>query len=184
MATADPRAILNVPGRICYGPSDLSTAYPHGGTDLGSVRQVVVRRVDARHEIRDEAFGQEIRDIVWGGENWALAFILRQFDENAVATIFPNTATGTTTQHIGIAAPGTVRPGTLLGTRSVVLLFSPYAPEISPACLFYKAIPLPEETVELNLAIGKRFEIGCVFVGVRDTSNRIAQVKFIKDLSL
>ncbi len=186
MAATNLAEVLSAPGRLCVTPTDLSTAFPHGGTALGSVRKVLTRRVVTKVPIVDEAFGKEIRDWVWGGENYFLAFILRQWDATAVATFFPNTATGATSNRVGIESPGSVRPGALASTFSVKLLFSPLDPERVPAVILYAAAPFTEETTELNHAAQQRQEIACVCHAMRDTSTptRIWQAKFLKDITL
>ena len=184
MATTNLAECLSAPGRICVNPTNLATAFPHGGTALGAVRAVKTRRIVTKVPIRDEAFGQEIRDFVWGGENYILAFILRQWDATGVATLFPNTATGTTSNRVGIESPGSVRPGTLGSTFAVKLLFSPLDPERVPAVILYSAIPFTEDTTELDHAAQKRQEVACVVHAVRDTADKIWQAKFLKDITL
>lgn len=184
MATADLTEVLNVPGRLSWNPTSVTTAYPHGGTALGSTRGVLARRAGVYRELRDEAFGSEIYDVVWAGENWALACVFRQYDADAIARLFPNTSTGTTAKRPLVSSPGSNRPGYLMSNAAGKLLFSPFAVDRAPSVLFYNAIPLPDETLELSAAFDKRLEYGGVFVATRDSSDRIAKVGFLRDLTL
>lgn len=184
MASPDVTRVINAPGRVCYGPTDLSTAFPHGGTAIGTTRAGKIRHFGAYHPIRDEAFGIEVRSTVWCGENLALAMILREPDDEAMALLFPNTSTGTVSQHKVVASPGSNRPGLLLAEKAVVLFFSPDDTERVPAVILYKAEPRFEETTEYDLALDKRLETVVVFTATRDSSDRIWKRGMLKDLSL
>lgn len=184
MASPDVSRVINAPGRVCFSPSSLSSAFPHGGTAIGTTRAGKMRHFGAYHPITDEAFGVEVRATVWCGENLALAMVLRECDDDALGLMFPNTATGTTSQHKVVASPGSNRPGLLLAEKAVVLLFSPDDPERVPALLLYKAEPRFEEVTEYDLALNKRLETVVVFTATRDSSDRIWKRGMLKDLSL
>lgn len=186
MAAADLASILNNPGRLCHTPTSTSTAFPHGGTAIGATKEVVCTSVQGRKEIRDEGFGQEIHDIIWTGENWAIACVLRQWDADAVSILFPNTSAGTVTQQrmvVGVTTTNN-RPGLRLRSLAKKILFSPLDPDRVPAVLFYAAVPMPRETEELNLSLDKRFEVGAVFAALRHDTLGTYQVGFLKDLTL
>jgi len=186
MSSPNLSSVLNVPGRLCYGPTSLDTAYPHGGTSIGSVHKVAIVPVQTRKEIKNEAFGQEVSEVIWCGENMVLAAVVRQYDAEAVALLFPNTSIGSVTQQRVISGPttSTNRPGFMLSEKAVVLLFSPLDPDRTPAILFYRAIPMMEESARMELALQKRFEIGTVFISTRDATGRTYSIGFLKDLSL
>lgn len=186
MASPDLNEVLNAPGRLVWNPTNLATAFPHGGSALGSTRQSLLQRTDVRSEIRDEAFGQEVSEVVWCGENWVMATILRQYDADAVATVFPNTSTGTVAKRkiVSGSTTSTNRPGLLLSANAGKLLFSPLDPDRVPAVLFYKAIPLTDETLRINLALDKRLEYGAVFLAIRHSSLGLLQYAFLKDMTL
>ncbi len=42
MGTTDVSQVLRVPGRLCINPTNLATAWPHGGTGLGVVGSSVL----------------------------------------------------------------------------------------------------------------------------------------------
>lgn len=184
MGSPDVLRVINVPGRLCYGPSSLATAFPHGGTAIGTTRAGKLIRYATEKEIRDEAFGTEIRDVVLSGENYAFACILREWDDDAIALMFPNTAAGAVSQHKVVETPGSNRPGLLLSAKKVVLLFSPDDPERVPATLLYAALPRIAKQQEWDTAFGKRWETTVSFTAVRDSSSRIHKTGMLKDLAL
>ena len=57
MATAATRNILRIPGRLCVGPTDLTTAFPHGGTALGVTRALEFRFGYRTYNATAEEFG-------------------------------------------------------------------------------------------------------------------------------
>lgn len=186
MAASDLASVLNNPGRLCHTPTSLSSAFPHGGTALGTTREVVCLPVQHRVEIRDEGWGQEIHDVLWVGENWSIACVLRQYDADAISAIFPNTSAGTVTQQrlvVGASASNN-RPGLRMRSLAKKILFSPLDPDRVPAVLFYAAIPMPSETQDLNLALNKPLEIGAVFVALRHDTLGTHQMGFLKDMTL
>lgn len=188
MATADLNQCLQVPGRLVINPTSLSAAYPYGGTELGAVHQVGVRRTSASFDITATEYGSAIVETVQGGENWVLGAYLRQFDEDAIAAVFPNTSTGATSKRVKVthwmddASP--VRPGSLGSARSVKLLFVPYDTDRSRAVYFYRALPRVEEQWEMALAVDARVEVPVLFVAIPDASARVAVVDFLRDITL
>jgi hypothetical protein len=186
VASPDLNTVLNAPGRLCWNPTNLATAFPHGGTALGATHKTMLSRADRRTEIRDEAFGAEVSDVVWCGENWAIACVLRSYDNDALATVFPNTSAGATSGHkiVGGVTSSNNRPGLLMSGLAGKLLFSPLDPDRVPAVLFYKAVPLTEETLQINLALDKRYEIGAVFLSIRHATLGTYQHGFLKDLTV
>lgn len=184
MSLPDLTRVLNSPGKLCYGPTDLSIAFPHGGTAIGSIYKCGVTHIDTRREIKDESMGSEVHDIIWCGENWALSAILREYNNEGISLLFNNSAPGGFTQRAVVSSPGSNRPGMLYSARAVVLLFSPLDADRLPAVIFYKAVPLPEESARMALAMSERLEIPAVFLALRDATNRIASWGLLKDLSL
>ena len=135
MATSNARNIRRFKGRLTWNPTDLTAAFPHGGTELGVVRDLVFRFGLETEEILAEEWGNVPTEYVHVGSSAFLAAILREFDNDAISTIFPDSATG--------AVSGDTRPraavngsvtlgGTLLSTNSGLLVVSPDSPD-SPA---------------------------------------------------
>lgn len=194
MANDDARKVLRVPGRLCINPSDLSAVWPHGGTGLGSVRAVMLRRFSGCWPATAEAFGGAPVEYLEAGESWALAATVRTFQDDVVRRIFPSTAAGTVSQRRVVSAPGTVDAGAWVSGRSVVLCFTPEgatqaksatAPDVdAPFVLIYRALPLIASDVEVPLEGGQDFGIDVVFQGIRDSSGRVMAIGPRVDLSL
>ncbi len=190
MSARDINQALQSPGRLCIAPTDLTLAFPHGGTELGSVYRAYCQQTTGYFDVKAEEYGGAIVESIWSGENYAFGAILRQWDETAIGTVFPNTATGATTKRVGVkhwsdVASSPVRPGHLLSSRSVKLLFSPDDPANCRAVILYRALPKVSESLTLALRLNERQEIPVLFVAIPDASaSRVARVDFLKELSV
>lgn len=187
MAAPDVLKALRVPGRIAVAPTDLTTAWPHGGTGLGLVQAVTLKRAQAHVPIRAEDFGPvEVIDELYLGEAYELAFLLRGWDGDGWGQVFPNTFTGSTGGLVGLRYPGSVYPGELRGGAAAKVLFTPDDPLRHPAVYFPQAIAVAGETEELYLHRKKELVLKAAFVATRDaaTAGRLAQVQLLEDLTL
>lgn len=183
MTMPNPAKILRAPGRLCTGPTDLSLAFPHGGTALGVMRAVAVRTGVRTISVTAEEFGGEVVEKVFGGESWMLVAILRDFDRDVLASVFPNSSVGTVSQERKLTGPGTLRPGHLLSSRAVALLFSPDAPD-APAVYLPKAIPILADGMELGLAYAEPLEVMVGFQAIRNATKGSYQIARLQDISL
>lgn len=188
MSTADLNQSLSAPGRLVINPTSLSGSFPYGGTQIGEVRDVRVVITGGWFDVEAEEFGGAIVESVWSGENVALGCYLRQFDETAVATVFPNTKTGTTTKRVAVThymdAASPVRPGHLLSSRGVKLLFVPFDVDRVRAVYFSRALPRTNESVALQRALGVREEIPALFLAIPNASGKVYQIDFIREITL
>ena len=181
---------LKNPGRLCINPTDLSIAFPHGGTDLGLVR--VIRAVPAYvyTKILAEEFGFRMVEAIRTKPAWAVAAILRGFDDNAIETVWPvstiGAATGERIIQEGKRADDTVhREGLRLSENEVVLCFSPDQLEAHRMVLFQKAIPMIDEAAALDFATAADNETPVVFVAYpSQDAEAPVQIGFRDDLSL
>ena len=165
---------------------NFTTAYPHGGTALGLVRDIKLQRTEGRELIIAEEFGVEVVDEVYTGEAWLLAFALRGFDDDALGAIFPNTATGTLAKKKGIVYPGTdVVPGNLRSGGAVKVLFTPDDTANHHAVYLPNAIPEIAEELEIPLGRSNELLVLCGFRALRDaaTAGRAIQVQLLEDLT-
>lgn len=181
MATAAVTQAIRVPGKLIVNPTDLSTASAYGGTELGLVRDVTFTRTDeTRRVIRAGEFGGEFSSVVRGGVGWAGSFGIRGLDADAMSTLFPNTfvAGGDT----NLREPGTTQAGMLADDDAVVLLFDPLDTNL-PGVLFFKAIPLIADEVELMFgdAVETVWAVG--FLAVRDDEGRMVEVAQVSSMS-
>ena len=191
MSTSSALQAMYVPGRISCLLSgqtyNLDTAYPHGGTALGLLRDVQVRRSEGRFDVVGEEFGQEIVDQVYLAESWVLAFALRGMDDDALGAVFPNTFTGSVTKNKGIAYPGSsLTPGTLRSGSAVKVLFTPDDTDNHNAVYFPNAIPQVTETINVDFVRASELMIACAFRALRagSTQGRLCQIARLKDISL
>lgn len=194
MATDDPRRVLRVPGRLAIAPSNLSLVWPHGGTGLGAVNGVRLKRFGGCWPATAEAKGGAPVEYLEAGESWALAATVRTDQDDAIRRIFPNTSVGTTSQRRVVSAPGSVHAGDWVSDRSVVLVFTPdgathaksaTAPDVdAPFVLLYRALPLIAADVEIPLELGEDFAIDVVFHGIPDSSERVMAMGRRPDLTL
>ena len=181
---------LNNVGRLSALASgqtyDFATAYPHGGTALGLVSDVRIRRTEGRQLIVAEEFGVEVVDEVYSGEAWLLSFALRGWDSDAILACFPNTDLGTTSKFRGVDYPGTtVYPGTLKSTLATKVLFTPN--DTANHAAVYLPNAFAELAEDLTIALGRTEEvlIACAFRALRDgaTAGRAVQVRLLEDLT-
>ncbi len=188
MATSNPRNIRRFRGRLTWNPTDLTTVFPHGGTELGLVRDSRFRFGIATEEIRAEEWGNVPTEYVYKGSSAFLAAILREFDNDALGVIFPDTPTGSATSDQilrgAVSGSGVTLGGTLLSIQSGVLVVSPESPETQEFLVLYNAIPMPEETAELQISAGEELGMAVVFRAVPDVTHRMWNIGKRRDLSL
>ncbi len=179
MGTADATKVYRVPGKLAINPTNLGAAFPHGGTALGVSTRVRIEMTRPQIMIKAEEFGSEVCEVVRGAETFILGAMLRQWDADVLAAIFPDTATTTIN-----GLPATTRAGTLASDNSAVLIFTPDNQTDHPAILLYKAIPLVEETAELRFGIVQELVLPVLWLALRDSSDRFYSIGKIGDLSL
>jgi hypothetical protein len=191
----DPRKILRVPGRFAYGCTDLTAVWPHGGTGLGSVKQVAWVERSVPYPVTIEAMGGEPVEFLEPGIDVMFAFILRTFDDNAVTKVFRNTAAGTVSQKRLVTEPGTVRAGNWMSPRVVApLVFTPEGsthaysrttPDVdAPFIVLYSAVPMKREDLEIGLERSEEWAIQTTWRGIRDSSSRVYAMGQRKDITL
>ena len=177
------RDILSVPGRLYLNPTTLLT--PHTTTSelcLGVVHEVYIR-IDQQYSwITAEEYGGERVEGMLAHDGCAIGFILRSWDRDAMARLFPNTAQGATTGKRRVVAPGTVRPGEPLSDRSIKLAFCPDDLDNHPAFLMRRALPAIQETADVAMRLDQEFGVPAIFYGIRDTSNRLYDWGLGRDL--
>ncbi len=184
MSTPDLGAVLHVPGRLCFNPTNLSTAWPHGGTGLGEKKQLVVKPMRSYSTIKEEAFGQEVIDVLDMGESWMLACIFRSLDGDMLGKAFPSTFTGTSSGLKGISYPGSFRAGTLKSDSAFKLLFTPDDEDRHPWVYFPNTLMLVDESAELALDIPEELGVSAVFHATRDSTARVVIIGRKGDITL
>jgi len=187
MATGNVRNILRLRGRLCYGATNLTTDYPHGGTALGLVRDMIFNFGAKTTLSTAEEWGGVVSKAFYTGERPFLAAVLRDFDNDSLNAIFPNTTAGSSSGDryvtYGPGASGVNRPGYDLTNKQIKLVFSPTAADRHPFIILYYAIPALEETAALNLSLSQEVGIGVAFWGGVDSSGRTYAIGKREDIN-
>lgn len=187
MSAPDLANLLRVPGRLSHTPTDLSTAYPHGGTALGAVGKVDLRLLDPPFLVTAEEIGGAPVEVIEGGARYVLDAELREFEAAALAAIFPFYAAGAkggpTLSHT--ATTSGQRAGLAIGSAlSFVLVFTPDNPDEHPFLIFRRAVPAIQETAMLALRGNASFGIATRWYATPDSSWRTINFGRRRDLTL
>lgn len=185
MATAAVQNILRLRGRLVAAPTDLGAAFPHGGTQLGLVKQATFRYGIQTQNITAEEYGGITTEAVYAGEGAVLAGFMRDYDNDMIARLFPGTSAGASGARVVEQDAGD--SGILLSSRSIVLLFAPIATNATtghPHILMYNAVPMLDETADLQLHAGVEAAVAFVFRCIPDASSRLYRIGRRGDLSL
>ena len=189
MATPNVVDIIRMPGQLCFGPTDLSLDFPHGGTALGVIKSIVAKPRQTYYNVKAEEWGGEVAETIKGGESWVLGGLLRSFDKDALRILFPASIEGAETQKTVIEHPAAntaIRAGNLLSASGIKLLFSPDDTIRIPFVLFRNAIPMIEETALMNIEIDQDWTVPFLFAAIRDSSTpaKAVAMGFRGDFSL
>lgn len=185
MAARNPLNELCVPGRLVSGPTDLSAAYPYGGTELGNCRDMVWRPIQNSAEIIAEEWGGVATENVFLGETCILMALLSSWDADALAIVFPGGSTGGSGRAlIQSTVSGSTGAGNLLSSRAVKLLFVPDAVSVNPAILVYAAAPMVDSAAAMRLRRNVETGIACAWRGLPDSLGRTFAAGALEDLTL
>lgn len=187
MSVAVTRKVLRIPGRLCADPSDLTAAFPHGGTALGITRDAEFRFGASKHVITAEEWGNIPCEVIVGGETAVMGCVLREFDNDMVKKVFLNPATGSSSgdQVINSKAPAaTLKPGYRLSLKGFKLLFSPKSVDTHPHILMYNALPILDEAALVQASLAEELGIAVAFHAVPDSSGRVYAIGKREDLTL
>lgn len=180
MATADPRNAFRVPGQLCIGPTQngLLSAFPHGGTSLGLVRDVRVEEEEEVATIDDEARGQ-VNGVVRGMARYRLGFIVSGWDDDALNAFYRTTTTSaggyTGARTLLAAQPGVVTAGS-------ALLFSPRDTR-HPAVVVLAPVPFARART-LRFGPSDDLEIAVLCWATRDSNGNDIRIDLLEHLSL
>ncbi len=164
--------LLRQPGRLCYGPTNLATAFPHGGVSLGPVRDVVAEPGAETEELTEEAFGIEVVEALERGEVWGITATLRGPSPAVMGLFMSGTATGATTGETSLVFPAAVETaGLRKSDRAIALLFSPYDTLNGHFVLFPRALPIVDAAARMALSLEIPRELAVVFRATRRTSD-------------
>jgi len=193
MATQNPESVFRVPARLCKNPTDLALAYPHGGTALGMIAQIIFQPNALYVDITAEEFGGTLVDRIYAGEEPVLSCTLRGWDADIMGAAFPNStfairSDGRVSKDRKIRyepkVAGLKYPGYLMSGVSFPLLVSPIAAEFHPGVLFYNVAPAWDADAELVFKDGNELVLKIDFACLPDTTGRCYNVGKLIDLVL
>lgn len=186
MSAPYARDVLRIPGKLVKTPTNLSAAFPYGGTELGVVRDMAFQ-VGHKTDLPEAEEFKAIAAVLNSGESPVFACVLRSWDNDMISTVWHNIQTSTHGQvgMVGkVSGSGITRAGANLTSRGIKLLFAPQADDIHPSILIYNAVPMLAESSELQLSIGREMGLALIFRGLPDSTGRTFVVDQRSNLTL
>ena len=183
MADARAHRVTRAPGRLVLNPIDLSKAYPHDGTGLGMTRDVAWHPHQENFEVIAEEYACVV-EAAYVGESGVLSCVVREMDNDLLATVFVDTVVGATTGRNVVQQRVTtedVRPGQLLD--GVAIYFSPDN-KLHHGVLLYRAVPMLDAAAAINYRLDEDIGLAVVFRATPDATGRPFQVGPREDLTL
>lgn len=185
MSVPSVSGLLAVPGRLSHTPTSLSTAYPHGGTAIGTCGHVNLRPYTFALPITAEEFGGSPSDFVYGGEGWVLEATLREFDADALSMMFPIYVAGAQGGPVLRAdANSSVRAGSLLGDLAKVIVFTPDNADDHPWLIVRRAVPMIDETAMIALRASEEVGVSFLWSCTPDSDGKQFELGKRRDLTL
>jgi len=182
MAAGNPARIIRAPGKLVVNPTDLTTAYPYGGTEVGLTKTVVVKPQGNSYLVSSEGRG-EISDFLEADNRWVVGFYLRGFDDDALLLLHPDFAeVGEVTGHTSFRVPARAVPGASALPRARKLLYVPDDPINTPALLVYRGIPDFENNSDISFQRKSEFGMAMAVECLRDEQNRILEIGRLADM--
>ena len=188
MATANTRILWRFTASIIKSPTDLTAAAPYGGTALGLIGDFTFQVESNNVEVQAEEFGSVVIDYVRVGEKAIITGVLRTWDDEALESIFPNTADGSGSNRklikSQVAGAGMTKPGKLASAGSFKLLIASDAPDHNPSLLFYNAIPLVDTQLRIASSPAAEAGLAVAFRAAPDASGKMYHMGMLEDMSL
>jgi len=166
-------------GRLAYGCTDLTAAWPHGGTGLGTIGQVYLVP-QKRWAPLDQEETNSPSEVLWLGGPVVVGLTIEGWDDAAIAVLHPNTAASG--GRAIVEWPGSdVVPGAAVPTITNVV-FTPWDTTNGKGFVLYKVAPVPDTNAELFFASGRYLEQACLLIGLPDASERVGKLGKFSDL--
>ena len=187
MAARDPLTALKGSGYLVKDPTDLSAATPFGGTLLGTTSEHAWNPNFQHEQVLTEEWGATPTEVIYLGEAPVFAAALRSYDADALALLFPLTATGASSgrkvlkHDVGAAA---TRAGTKLSAVAHKMIFVPESVRTQPAVYFPNAVPIISGDAALRLRREVIGSIGCMWIAMPDSDGRTHEVGLLEDITL
>jgi len=192
MAIGSVTNFIKISGRIAHTPTDFLAAFPHGGTAMGEIREGGLAFNPEFEALTAEEYGGTTVDFVQRGPSASFGAVLREFDADALAAIFPNIATGAASGRpivrgrVFDTTTGStpVQPGALASDRAVSLVVSPRATDEHPAIYIPNAIPLLDEAATMQINIGIEVGFAVLFHAIPNSDGRLYDIGLLEDLTV
>lgn len=178
MGSVDENLAFEVSGKLAYGCSDLSTAWPHGGTGLGLVGATFLSPPSLTAYLPAEETNAAANVLHLGGDLVA-SFTVRAWDNDALNVMFGSTALSGSDRIVIFPASGV---GSAITTLTN-LVFTPNNPD-HPGWVVYKAAPALELNSRLYLSAYRYLEIPAVVVALPDGSDLLGKMGVFAGLTL
>lgn len=178
MSTPDPNESRFNSGQLAYGCTNLATAWPHGGTALGTVGDIFFKP-QTRYIQGSEEEGQGGRAFKAGGPV-ILGLELLQHNDDAVGILYQSVVTQSGKKVVKLSRAAWGDPVTALTN----LVFTPNDPTHWGIVLF-NALPLIDLNAQLALSAHTFLSLPVVFQGqARSADEEIGQWGPISSLTL
>lgn len=184
MVAGNVARVIRAPGRVVIGPTDLSVAYPYGGTEVGKSNLCVVQPLGTSFRIEAEGLG-EATDILEATHRYVFSCFLRGWDDDAVQKFFAdNYSAGGTSKHAVFSVPGSAVPGASAIGRALIVLYVPDDTIHVPAVLVYSGVPDWSEGAEMAFQRGSELGLPVALDCLRDSNGNTLAIGRLADLSL
>lgn len=191
MTTSPSTTPTRVPGRLVVGPTDLNSAFPYGGAELGLAQHCRLEKTERRSpSFRAEELAGDAFDGLYLGEDWFATAFLTQWTTDTLSASSHEIAAGSGAVPV-VSYPSTTKAPSLLSARGVKLLFVPEyvvlggADKTSAEALswiLYNAVPLLEEPIEFTGFRSARLFVA--WEAYPDNTGRVGRLCSFADMSL
>lgn len=184
MTAGSASRVIRAPGRLVVGPTNLDLAFPHGGTEVGRTRAVVLQALGKNFRVEAEGLG-EASDVLQPTHRYVFACFLRGFDDDAVELLWSgNFEAGELSQHAKFLVPGAALPGSSALGRAKVILYEPDDYIGAPSVLIYRGIPDWQDGAELMWRRRDELGLPLAIECMRSDAGKLLAVGRLADLEL
>jgi len=169
MAAPDVTKVQGATGRLVWNPSNLSSAFPHGGTALGLASEVRLTPIQRSFVATAEEYGGATVEEYDMGRDWVLSCLVRGFDADMLAVVFPSVSTGVVTEALAQSK------GAALSARSGVLVLSPRDPT-HYGFVLRRALPRVRESARIPFSLHERASFAAIFRAIPSSGGAVLTV--------
>lgn len=177
---------LRIYGHLIHTPTDLTAAFPYGGTSLGDYSQIAWQvegnAVDITFQEQGPLVGNTLENIF----GVRVVAKLVEWNSAALAKIFPSAmiTTGATTGYPLM----TLSTGSMLakiGTdRAAKILLAPDHPDREPALLMYNAVAMVRQVANVSHSLAEEWGFPAIWKALPDSAGNIYQYGMLRDMTV